>query len=91
MVALRTASETNAATLTTSASGAGTFNATVLSQVHAAEIYETDGYVLKITGISGQSVSFQVKQTSTAGGALVNPSAAVSFAPGAVTLLELGT
>jgi hypothetical protein len=90
MAQLRIASESNAATITTSATGAGTFQATVLQQIEYANLTEENGYVLKVTGVVGQNVAFQVKATSSLGGTLVNPTSAITFDPGTVTLLETG-
>jgi hypothetical protein len=86
----RIASETNGASITTSASGAGTFTAAVLQQIEAAVLSEENGYVLKVTGITGQNVAFQVKETSSLGGTLVDPTSAITFDPGTITMLETG-
>lgn len=90
MPALRVATEKNAATITTSATGAGTFTATVLQQVQAAILEETNGYVLKVTSISGQVIAFQVKESAGSAAPLANPGSAVSFDPDAITLTEFG-
>ncbi len=86
---LRYAFEKNAGTITTSATGAGTVNATKLQQVAYAHL-DAPGYVITVTSISGQAISFQVKQSAGTTSALANPTAAVSFDPGTISILEYG-
>lgn len=81
--------ETNAATVTTSATGAGTITVAKLSQL-AAAVIAVPGYVAAGIVVSGQNIAFQLYQASTVGGALIAPTSAVSFDPGAITILEVG-
>lgn len=81
--------EQNAATITTNASGAGTFTATQLQQVSNA-ILIAPGYSISVSSISGQAITFQAKQTGGTASAFANPTSAVSFDPNTITVLEYG-
>lgn len=81
--------ETNAATVTTSATGMATVTATKLSQIVAA-VVTTPGYAPANVTVSGQNISFQLYQSAGTTSALAKPSAAVSFDPGTITILEVG-
>lgn len=81
--------EKNAATVTTSATGTGSFNVTKLSQL-AAAIIQTPGYVAQVTSVSGQTINFSLYQQSATTGALTAPTSAVSFAPGSISIVEIG-
>lgn len=81
--------ETNAATVSTSATGTGSITVSKLSQL-AAAVIQTPGYVAVVTSVSGQKINFSLYQQSAATGALSAPSAAVSFDPGTVQILEIG-
>lgn len=85
----RIAFEKNAATITTNSSGAGTFTATQLQQVSNA-IISAPGYSITVSSVSGQAITFQVKQTGGTAAAFANPTSAVSFDPNTLTVLEYG-
>lgn len=81
--------ETNAATVTTSATGTGTIVASKLAQL-AAAIVQAPGYSAVVTSVSGQNINFALYQQSAATGALTAPAAAVTFDPGTIQILEIG-
>lgn len=88
---VRQASEKNGATITTNATGAGTFTATQLQQVDSAMLSSNSaGYVVAVTSTSGQTVSFQVYQSAGTAAAFAKPTVAVSFDPNTITALEYG-
>ena len=85
----KVAFEKNSGTITTSASGAGTFTATQLQQVSYAHL-SAAGYIAVVTSNSGQNIAFQLYQDSGTVSAFVAPTAAVSFNPNTITVLEVG-
>lgn len=84
--------EGNAATVTTDATGAGTVTATKLSQVSFAMLSSSAaGYVIVQTASpTGQDIPFQVYESAGTAGALAKPTAAVSFDPDTINILEVG-
>lgn len=75
--------ETNSSAITTSATGGGTFTSGL--KVVKEAIIQYAGYVVVVTGATGNAVSFQLYQQSAATGALTEPAAAVDIAAGAMT------
>lgn len=93
---VRIAYEQNAGTITTNATGKGTFPATKLRAVEFA-IIKAPGYVIIEDTPVGQNVPFQVYQGGTLSGtpgtmgAFSKPTAAVSFDPSTMNMVEFGT
>ena len=85
----KVAFEKNSGTITTSASGAGTLTVTQLQQVSYAHL-DAAGYVVVVTSNTGQAIAFQLYQVSGTASALAAPTAAVSFNPNTITVLEVG-
>jgi hypothetical protein len=75
--------ETNATAITTTTSGAGTFTSGFRLVKNAT--IQVPGYVAVVTGVSGNTISFQLYQQSAATGALTAPSAAVTISAGSLT------
>lgn len=80
--------ETNSAAITTSASGAGSFSSSLRLVKDA--VLQVPGYVAYVTGISGNTINFQLYQQSAATGALTAPAAAVTISAGSLIATEWG-
>jgi len=80
--------ETNASSITTSASGAGTFSSSL--RLVKSAVLQTAGYVAVVTGVSGNTIDFQLYQQSAATGALTAPAAAVTIGAGNLLVNEWG-
>ena len=80
--------ETNASSITTNASGAGTFSSSF--RLVKSAVLQTAGYVAVVTGVSGNTISFQLYQQSAATGALTAPTAAVTIGAGDLLVNEWG-
>ncbi len=81
--------ETNTSAITTNASGAGSITVGKARPVNVIAI-SVPGYVAVSTGISGQTVSFQLYQQSAATGALTEPAAAVTINANTLTIAYQG-
>jgi len=81
--------ETNSASITTNASGAGSITVGNARPTSVISIM-VPGYVAVPTGISLQTVNFQLYQQSAATGALTEPSSAVTIAAGSLTITYNG-
>ncbi len=74
--------ETNASAITTNASGAGSFTSGFRIVKNAT--LQVPGYVAVVTGVSGNTINFQLYQQSAATGALTEPTAAVTISAGSL-------
>ena len=81
--------ETNTASITTNATGAGSITVGNARPTSVISIM-VPGYVAVPTGISLQSVSFQLYEQSAATGALTEPSSAVTINAGSLTIAYKG-
>lgn len=81
--------ETNAVSVTTSATGAGSVAVTKLSGVSFAQL-ESSGYHFHFISATGQVIQFQVQQVGATQSPFANPAAAVTFAAGAINIMEVG-
>ena len=81
--------ETNGASITTNATGAGSITVGKARPTSVVSIM-VPGYVAVPTGISLQTISFQLYQQSAATGALTEPAAAVTIAAGNLTITYNG-
>jgi hypothetical protein len=75
--------ETNATAITTNASGAGTFTSGFRLVKNAT--IQVPGYVAVVTGVSGNTISFQLYEQSAATGALTEPTMPVTISAGSLT------
>ena len=81
--------ETNGASITTNATGAGSITVGNARPTSVVSIM-VPGYVAVPTGISLQTISFQLYQQSAATGALTEPTSAVTIAAGSLTITYNG-
>ena len=81
--------ETNADSVKTTSTGAGSVTVTKLSQVSFAQL-ESSGYHFHYISSSGQVIQFQAQQVGGTQSPFANPSAAVSFAAGSINIREIG-
>lgn len=82
--------ETNAATITTGTTGAGSYTPVGAKSVVAA-VVTVNGYVAVVTATKGGSIAFQLyEQAGSVAGAFAAPTAAVAIAPGALQAVIFG-
>lgn len=82
--------ETNAATIATSTTGAGTYTPAGPKSVVAAIVTVT-GYVAVVTATTGGKVAFQLyQQAGSVAGAFAAPTAVVDIAPGSLQAVIFG-